>query len=191
MVHHQFAIAPLSILIFFTSSCLVTGEVLRDGSCPDIQYLSSEGLTFKGKWYMHSRYPFKRDGDYRCYKSEYTRKSKTVHKVKNFKISNTDDCVKIQTATFTSLPDGQFQVQGDAPGAPFVYHKILTYCKDYFITYSCNNLPSKQHVEFLFVHTRVANPDQSIEAAYKLAISDKQISTLELESVRHDDCPFY
>ncbi|XP_067624342.1 lopap-like isoform X1 [Eurosta solidaginis] len=192
MLNHLFATAPLSILVFFTSSCLVAGQVERDGSCPDIQYMSSVDLpTLQGSWYLHSRYRGLDNENARCYKADFTPGSDNVHTITNFRISNTDDCVKVNTETHTSLSDGYFMVSNFERGAIRLIYDILTYCNDYIIIYVCHDLPLSKHNEFVWVHTRVPNPDQSIEDAYKRALNDQQISTIELELISHERCQGY
>ncbi|XP_067624343.1 uncharacterized protein [Eurosta solidaginis] len=146
MLNHLFATAPLSILVFFTSSCLVAGQVERDGSCPDIQYMSSVDLpTLQGSWYLHSRYRGLDNENARCYKADFTPGSDNVHTITNFRISNTDDCVKVNTETHTSLSDGYFMVSNFERGAIRLIYDILTYCNDYIIIYVCHDLPLSKH----------------------------------------------
>ncbi|XP_067626181.1 uncharacterized protein [Eurosta solidaginis] len=192
MLNHQFAIAPLSILIFFTSSCLVAGQVERSGSCRnDISLVSSvDSSTFQGIWHMHSRYTFNPDKGYRCQKTQYTAISDNLYEVKDFKISNANNCVKVKAATIKSLPDGRIQVRGDEPGAQAVYYNILTYCNDYFIGYICQNLAGSKYKEFLWINTRHPTPPDNVKNAYIKDLEDQGISTSEIEWMNHRDCNY-
>ncbi|XP_067624361.1 uncharacterized protein [Eurosta solidaginis] len=141
---------------------------------------------------MHSRYHVMNDENARCYKTDYTPGSNNVHRVTNFRINNADGCVMVNTGTLTSLPRSDyFVVQYDDEGARHYYYKILAHCNDYVIIYVCHDIPlTKKHNEFLWVHTKVPNPEQSVKDAYISALNDQQLST-ELELVSQDDCGNY
>ncbi|XP_067624339.1 bilin-binding protein-like [Eurosta solidaginis] len=193
MLKYKFAIAPLSILIFLTTSCLVAGQIQRDGCCRrDINFVPNDDLSaFVGSWYMHSRYRIVIDENARCYKTEYTLDSNNVHRVKNFQISNADGCGTLKTGTITPSDDNYIIVKFDDPQAHHYYYKILTFCDDFVIIYLCREIPfTRKHNEFVWVHTKVRNPDQSVQDAYISALNDQQLST-ELELVSQDDCGNY
>ncbi|XP_067624330.1 uncharacterized protein [Eurosta solidaginis] len=193
MLSHKFVIAPLSILIFLTSSCLVAGQMRRPGWCrADRDYVSIVNpSTFRGSWYVHSRYPFWYDENYRCCKIDYTPGIKNVHRVRNFQISNKDESVKVNTGTLTSLPDGEIEVKYDEPGALTFNYNILTYCTEYVIIYACKNLDTVEHDEYLWIHTKDPKPPKHVIHAYEAALEDEKISTSDLKLVRHEDCGKY
>ncbi|XP_067624341.1 uncharacterized protein [Eurosta solidaginis] len=192
MLKHQFAIVPLSILILFTSSCLVAGQVERSGPCrEDIEFVSSvDPSIFEINWYMHSRYPFNSDENFRCYKTEYTHRNNKVYRVKNSKIHKENNCVNSKTATITILSGGKIEVEYDEPGAPVLRYNILTYCNDYVISYICENLPGRKHKEFLWINTNHHKPPKHVKDAYIKALKARGISTRELQWINHDNCNY-
>ncbi|XP_067624329.1 uncharacterized protein [Eurosta solidaginis] len=194
MFKRQSFIAPLSILFFLTSSCLVAGQVRRSGSCrTDKKYVSrtESAFQFQSSWYVHSRYTFRHDENYRCCKIDYTRGSDNVHTVTNFRISNKDESVEFNTGKLTSFPDEPFQVVYYGPREHSFKYNILTYCDEYFITYFCENVASKTHREYLWVHTKDPKPPKSVIEAYKADLVGQKISTSELKLVSHEDCGKY
>ncbi|XP_067624214.1 bilin-binding protein-like [Eurosta solidaginis] len=191
MLKHQFSIPLLSILIILTSSCLVAGQVRRQGVCPDMRGLSnveSEWLNYQGRWFMQARY--ENDGDNRCQKSDYTLGPNREHIVRDYEISNADNSINERIGILTFLQDGQFQIQYD--GIDPINFKVLSVVYNrYLITYSCKNLPEGQYDEDVWIHTRANNPSQQVITAYKDALDLKGISKTELQYNCHQDCAGY
>ncbi|XP_067624340.1 uncharacterized protein [Eurosta solidaginis] len=147
--------------------------------------------NFQGSWYLHSRYPFVYDENYRCNKIDYTPGPNNVHRIKRFQIRDIDDYVEVNTGTLTCLPDGEFQVIYDERGSRPPIYKILSYCKDYIIFYVCQNLPSKKHDEYLWIYTKNHKPPKSVMKAYMDALEAQNISTGHLEWIIHENCAGY
>ncbi|XP_067626149.1 bilin-binding protein-like [Eurosta solidaginis] len=143
MLKHQFALPPLSILIFLTSACLVAG-VERPGVCPYMTGLSnveSEWLNYQGRWFMQLR-SFE-DG-FRCQRTDYNIGTNSEHTVQTFEIRNRDDVIHVTTGTVTFGQDGQVQIQYSGRD-PFIFKVLSVDYSKYLITYFCQNLPSRRY----------------------------------------------
>ncbi|XP_067626118.1 apolipoprotein D-like isoform X2 [Eurosta solidaginis] len=194
MLKQKFSIAPLSILVFLTSSCLVAGQVIKPGSCrTDIKYLSSvDSKAYQGSWYMQTRYLFVYEQDYRCQKTDYTPGPNNDLLVRNTEISNVDESEKVRTGTLKFLPDGQLQIkynEADA-GEPFDYKVLSVDYDNYVIIYACQNL-LWSHAEYVWIRTRDPNPSQIVKDAYIADLSAQNITTNELVSTRQEKCANY
>ncbi|XP_067626217.1 uncharacterized protein [Eurosta solidaginis] len=191
MLKHQFAIVPLSILIFLTSSCLVAG-VSKPGSCPDIAYERSVDLKgFKGTWYLQSVYPPEKIVLYRCQKSDYIFGNSDNPEVKDFQISNEDGTVDHRTRTLILLSDGQVQSKYDGDSLSLNYKIISVDYEKYVIFYFCNDLYSDRHSENISIYTRHLKPSNKVKKGYLNALKDKGISTKEFVPDLHKDCGGY
>ncbi|XP_067643117.1 lopap-like isoform X2 [Eurosta solidaginis] len=189
MQKNQFDIARLSILIFLTSSCLVAGQVRREGLCPNINYLSNvQSQPLQGTWYMQTRYPFLDDVFYRCQETDYNLEPNNEYTIRTFEIKNEDDSGRVGTGRLTLLQHGLFRVQYD-DALPFD-HKILSLdCDNYIIIYACQNLPlDNKHFEYVWIHTRVRNPTQEVKETYMADLNRLGISTHQLASTCQENC---
>ncbi|XP_067624211.1 apolipoprotein D-like isoform X1 [Eurosta solidaginis] len=183
MLKHQFDIAPLSILIFLTSSCLVAGQVINPGPCrKDINYLCVDSTRLAGTWYIQYSYPVWMDKDYRCQQTGFTR----GHIVSS-DISNVDGSERLKTGTLTFLEDGQLQIKYNGEDALFFKVLSVDY-NNYIVMYSCLDLSSGNHAEYVFIHTREPKFDQEVYELYTGALKTQGISTKELKWTNQENC---
>ncbi|XP_067637198.1 lopap-like isoform X2 [Eurosta solidaginis] len=189
-----FLVIPLSILFFFTSSCLVAGQVIKSGCCrTDIKYLSSVDIqAYKGSWFMQTRYPFWDDVNYRCHKTDYIPARSNVHMVSDTRIKKEDESEIVRTGRLTFLQDGQFTIEYDnADALPFKYIILNIVYNEYAIIYTCEDLPPSLHAEYVWIQTRVPNPSQEVKNAYMAALNKQGFSTKDLVPICQKNCPNY
>ncbi|XP_067625030.1 uncharacterized protein [Eurosta solidaginis] len=209
MLKQQLVIAPLSILIVLTSSCLVAGQGRNEGLCPDMDYLDSMDLNaFKGSWYLQTGYSFGDIKKHRCQKTDYSCESGTEFSVRNFQISRKGGSQKVTKGSLTFIMGGLFFMTYDGAGASTsssgsvgidwknLGYKVLRLDCDSLIIYACQNLPNspsgKHHAELVWVYTRDAQPSLNVMGACKVDLSAKGIYLDRLESTIHDEeCGFY
>ncbi|XP_067624702.1 apolipoprotein D-like isoform X1 [Eurosta solidaginis] len=190
MLKHQFAIVPLSVFIFLTSSCLVAGGLTKPGRCPKIAYnkkLDLKGLT--GTWYMQSS--FEKIDLNRCQKSDYSLGDNDEPLVQNFQINRLDGSAECKTGKLIFHSDGQFQLMYGKITLPFHYKILSVDYEKYIIFYLCENIESDKHTEYVFIHTRDLEPSDKVKEDYLSALKAKKISQVELVPALHKDCGDY
>ncbi|XP_067639303.1 uncharacterized protein [Eurosta solidaginis] len=202
------ASSPLLILIFLTSSCLVTGQGRKPGSCrTDIQYLQSVGrAAFEGIWFMQRGRALNEERAFRCgrmdYEYLYTKPEEIGYRARNFKISTVDrtSIANIGSLKFPSRWEGQFRIKywpTANPGAEAIdwenlRYKVLTLDCDTLIIYACQNFEEEsEHAELVWVYTRQPHPLDTIENAYTAALTAKGIDVGKLYKIRHTFCRNY
>ncbi|XP_067624704.1 bilin-binding protein-like [Eurosta solidaginis] len=190
MLKHQFAIVPLLIFIFLTSSCLVAGGLTKPGRCPKIAYKKKLDLKrFTGTWYMQSS--FDKISFDRCQKSDYSLGDNDEPQVKNFQISRLIGSAECKTGKLIFHSDGQFQVKYGEITLPFLYKILSVDYKKYIIFYFCENIKSDKHTEYVWIHTRDLEPSDKVKKGYLKALKAKKISGEELVPALHKDCGGY
>ncbi|XP_067624033.1 uncharacterized protein [Eurosta solidaginis] len=189
MLKHQFAIAPLSILIFLTSSCLVAGQVRKPGQCrTDIKHLKSADVkSYHGIWHVHN-------GNFHNLDETYQKKTSFLFGPNDYSIFFTNfvgaDGYYIPHGILQSGPEGAFRVKDDVGASSsdfrtiridlkkFEYKVLGPECANYLIIYGCQDLPSgSYHAEFIAIYTRDRRPPKSVTDAYKAALEAQRIAT--------------
>ncbi|XP_067636723.1 apolipoprotein D-like [Eurosta solidaginis] len=194
MLKNQFAIAPLSILIFLTSSCLVAGQIKRSGSCrTDIKHLPKVDLKrLEGSWYLRTRYPYKNDHEYRCQKTDYTLAPNNEYIVEYSEIKEDDQSINFRTGRLIFLEDGQFKIKYDDVDDFSINYRILSIVYDqYVIIYACKNLPECNHEEYLWIYTRNHKLNTKDLIAYTAPLCEQNINPNLLQGTIQENCANY
>ncbi|XP_067624533.1 uncharacterized protein [Eurosta solidaginis] len=199
--------APLSILIFLTSSCLVAGD---PGPCPtNIGYLPMNINLLEGSWYMQSRYIPHHPIDYRCHKTDIIRGTITKHTIKKFQINKDDGSPKVTQQKILFLDDGRFFTKYEGAHASAssastasssrglnidfdnLVYKIISLDCEKLIIYSCQDLPNDKHAKLLWVYTRKSRPSDEVIKKYKEAVNANGFKANLLKPISHKNCRDY
>ncbi|XP_067624543.1 uncharacterized protein [Eurosta solidaginis] len=203
MLEQQFVIAPLSIFIFLTSSCLMAGNAKQ---CPtNIKYLKEVRYSMlEGSWYMQSRYIPQHPVDYRCHKTDITTGNQQLN-IKTFQI-NDNESKQVTNGQLIFLPDGQFYKNYDDKHAcassasssstaggqdidwEHIVYKIISLDCEKLIIYSCQDFSNDKHVKMLWVYTTRSNPSEEVIKEYKTIAETYGFNVNSLESICHEPC---
>ncbi|XP_067625331.1 uncharacterized protein [Eurosta solidaginis] len=191
MQQQQFAIASLTLVIFLTSSSLVSGQVFRGGLCPsNVQTVQDfDPSAYLGTWYEYAKYPFLFEAGGRCISANYDANGDdevTVTNTQvNFKNQNQsiDGFAKIVGPGKLSVRfNGFASLAGDAD-----YWVIGTDYNIYAVVYSCKSLLFA-HAEVIWILTRERNPSEETIKTAMNVITGQNLSLKELTITSQFDC---
>ncbi|XP_067624545.1 uncharacterized protein [Eurosta solidaginis] len=205
MLEQQFVIAPLSIFIFLTSSCLIAGDAAK---CPtNIKYLKEvNDRMLEGFWHMQSRYIPQHHVDYRCHKTDITIGTHQL-RIKTFLIKH-NESKQVTNGRILFLPDGQFFTKYDKhASATFassasssssaerldidwhkISYKIISLDCNKLILYACQDLLENKHAKMLWVYTTHTHPPEEVIKEYKDVAEDYGFTVNLLEPISHEEC---